>query len=557
MNTALRFACFLLAAVLPLLGQGRNYGRSMVITQQGIAATSQTLASQAGAQILARGGSAVDAAIAANAVLGVVEPMMTGMGGDLFVIHWEAKTGKLTGLNASGPAPRGLTPAFLAKQGAKTMPRNGIHTVTVPGAVDGWAKMHQRYGKLPWKDLFQAAIAYAEQGFPVTEGIRESWAGAGSVRLLKSQEDTARVFLPGGKPPAVGDLFRNPEMGRAYRLIAEKGSEAFYKGDVAAAILKTSQRLGGTMTAADLAAFSSEWVEPVSVDYRGWRVYELPPNGQGMAALEMLNIMETSPAASEGALSPVEMHQRIEAMKLAYADLRRYVADPHSYDVPVAKLLSKEYARQRAALIDAKKANCEVPAGQPVASDTTYLTVVDKEGNIASWIQSLSGGFGSGVTVEGLGFELQNRGAGFTLDPKHPNVLAGGKRPFHTIIPAFLERGDLHIGFGIMGGFNQPLAHAQFVSNIVDYGMNVQAAMETARFTKRNANGCDVSIETRVPAPTLQQLSERGHQIAIRREYTQEMGRGQAILHNSKTGTNYAASDPRADGAAVPEPIRP
>ena len=557
MSFTLRLAVLLLVTFVPLLAQGRNYGRSMVITQQGIAATSQTLASQAGAQILARGGSAVDAAIAANAVLGVLEPMMNGMGGDLFVIYWEAKTGKLTGLNASGPAPRGLSSAFLAKQGVKTMPRNGIHTVTVPGAVDGWAKMHQRYGKLPWKDLFPEAIAYAEQGFPVTEGIRESWASAGSVRLLKSQEDTARVFLPGGKPPAVGDLFRNPEMGRALRIVAEKSPAAFYKGEIAAAILKTSQRLGGTLTAEDLASFSSEWVEPISIDYRGWRVYELPPNGQGMTALEMLNIMETSPAAPEGPLSPVAMHQRIEAMKLAYSDLRRYNADPRSYDVPVARLLSKEYARQRAVLIDAKKANCEVPPGQPVSSDTTYLTVVDKEGNIASWIQSLSGAFGSGVTVEGLGFELQNRGAGFTLDPKHPNVLAPGKRPFHTIIPAFLERGDVHIGFGIMGGFNQPLAHAQFVSDLVDYGMNVQAAMETARFTKRNASGCDVSIETRVPAPTLQQLSERGHQIAIRREYTQEMGRGQAILHNSKTGTNYAASDPRADGAAVPEPIRP
>jgi gamma-glutamyltranspeptidase/glutathione hydrolase len=249
------------------------------------------------------------------------------------------------------------------------------------------------------------------------------------------------------------------------------------------------------------------------------------------------------------------MHKRIEAMKLAYSDLHRYDADPHTYDVPVAALLSKDYARKRAALIDPMKANCAVAAGQPLASDTTYLTVVDKDGNVASWIQSLSGAFGSGVTVEGMGFALQNRGAGFTLDPKSPNVLAGGKRPFHTIIPAFLERGDQHIGFGIMGGPNQPLAHAQFVSNIVDFNMNLQQALESPRFTKRNANGCDVSIESRVPLNTFQQLSERGHQIGVRRPYTQEMGRGQAILHDSKTGTNYAASDPRADGAAVPEPI--
>jgi gamma-glutamyltranspeptidase/glutathione hydrolase len=276
-----------------------------------------------------------------------------------------------------------------------------------------------------------------------------------------------------------------------------------------------------------------------------------------MAALEMLNIMEASPAATEGAASPAEMHTRIEAMKLAYSDLRRYNADPRFSDVPVAALLSKDYARKRAALVDPKKANCTVPAGQPLASDTTYFTVVDHEGNIASWIQSLSGTFGSGVTVEGMGFLLQNRGAGFTLEPRHPNVLLGGKRPFHTIIPAFMERGDLHIGFGIMGGVNQPLSHAQFVSNLVDYGMNIQAAMEAPRFAKPSSNGCAVSIEARVPAPTLQQLSERGHEIRIKREYTAEMGRGQAILHNSKTKTNYAASDPRADGSAEPEPIRP
>ncbi len=529
----------------------------MTITQQGIAATSQILASQAAAQILAQGGSAVDAAIAANAVLAVVEPMMNGLGGDLFVLYYDAKTGKLTGLNASGPAPRGLSPEFLAKQGVKTMPQLGIHSVTVPGAVNGWATIHQRYGKLPWKDLFQAAIAYAEQGFPVSEVIQEAWTAPGSLQRLRSQEESARVFLPGARVPPEGELFRNPEMGHALRLVAEKGPDAFYKGEIAAAILKTSQSLGGTMTAEDLASFSPEWVQPLAVDYRGWRVYELPPNGQGMAALEMLNIMETSPATPLGALSPIEMHKRIEAMKLAYADVRRYDADPRTYDVPVAQLLSKDYARKRAALIDPKKANCEVPAGQPIASDTTYLTTVDKDGNIASWIQSLYSEFGSGVTVKGMGFMLHNRGALFTLEAKHPNVLAGGKRPFHTIIPAFMERGDSHIGFGIMGGANQPLAHAQFVSNMVDYGMNLQAALEAPRFTKRNSTGCDISIEVRVPAATLQQLSERGHQIAIRREYTIDMGRGQAILHDSKTGINYAASDPRADGAAIPEPIKP
>jgi gamma-glutamyltranspeptidase / glutathione hydrolase len=552
----MRICLLLFLLVNAAFGQGRNYGRSMVISKQGIAATSQTLASAAAAQILAKGGSAVDAAIAANAVLGLVEPMMDGVGGDVFAIYWDAKSGKLTGLNGSGPAPRGLSPKFLADKGVKTMPASGIHSVTVPGAVDGWAKMHEKFGRLPWKDLFQPAIAYAEEGFPVTEAIAESWSGAGTARKLKAQEESARVFLVKGKAPVEGEVFKNPDLAHAYRLIAEKGPEAFYKGEIAAAILKTSAKLGGTMTAEDLATFSSEFVTPISTDYRGWRVYELPPNGQGMAALEMLNIMETTPASTFGFSSPQEMHQRIEAMKLAYSDLRRYDADPRTYDVPLNILLSKEYARKRAALIDPAKANCDVPAGQPIASDTTYLTVVDKEGNVVSWIQSVSSSFGSGVTVEGMGFALQNRGANFTLDPKHPNVLAGGKRSLHTIIPGFMEKGDLHAGFGIMGGFNQPLAHAQFVSNIVDYGMNLQAALEAPRFTKLNATGCDVSIEVRVPAATLQQLSEHGHQIRIRREYTQEMGRGQAILHDSKTGVNYAASDPRADGSAVPEPIR-
>lgn len=506
--------------------------------------------------MLTRGGSAVDAAIAANAVLAVMEPDMNGVGGDLFVLYWDASTGKLTGLNASGPAPKALTPDFLNKAGIQVMPTEGIHSVTVPGAVDGWAKMHARYGKLPWKDLFQPAIAYAEQGFPVPEVIQEAWSDAVPLKKLRADTESVRVFLPEGRPPNVGEIFRNPDLVKTLRLIAEQGRDAFYNGDIAAAILKTSHRLGGTLTQADLAAFSSEWVTPISTDYRGWRVYELPPNGQGMAALEMLNIMETMPRVSGGeASSPAEMHKRIEAMKLAYSDLQRYDADPRFSDIPVGALLSKDYARKRAALIDPRQANCNVAPGRPVEGDTTYLTVVDRDGNIVSWIQSIADNFGSGITVEGQGFILHNRGWGFTLERDHPDVLAGGKRPFHTIIPAFMERGDEHIGFGIMGGANQPLAHAQFVSNMVDYGMNLQEALEAPRFFKKTAGGCDVSIESRVPLTTLQQLSERGHEIRIRRSYTTEMGRGQAILHNSRTRTNYAASDPRADGFAAPEPI--
>ena len=470
-------------------GFGRNYGRSLVITQQGVVATSQTLASQAGAQILARGGSAVDAAIAANAVLGVVEPAMNGIGGDLFALYWEAKTGKLTGLNASGPAPRGLSPEFLANHGVNTMPLTGIHTVTVPGAVDGWAQMHRRYGKLAWEQLFASAIAYADHAFPVTEATEEQWTEPAALDRLLSQAESTRVFLPNGKPPRQGDLFRNPDLARAYRSLAACGPRAFYEGEIAAATLKTSQSLGGTMTPGDLSSFQAEWVEPISIDYRGWRVFELPPNGQGMAALEMLNIMETSPAAPEGPFSPAEMHKRIEAMKLAYSDVYRYNADPRICAVPVAQLLSKEHARERAALIDPRHANGHVTAARVSGSDTVYLTVADREGNIVSWIQSIFSWFGSGITVEGMGFMLQSRGAGFTLDPRHPNVLAGGKRPFHTIIPGFMERGDSHIGFGIMGGPNQPLAHAQFVSNVVDYGMNLQQALESPRFTKKRSRG--------------------------------------------------------------------
>jgi gamma-glutamyltranspeptidase/glutathione hydrolase len=536
-------------------GQGRNYGRSMVIARQGIAATSQTLASQSAAAILARGGSAVDAAIAANAVLSVIEPMKCGPGGDLFVIHREAATGRLTGLNSSGPAPAALSPDLCKNQGFDAMPHQGIHSVTVPGAVRGWGELHARFGKLPWKALFRDAIAYAAEGFPVPEIVAETWAEPPNFDKVQTNAESVRVFLPGNKLPREGELFRNSGMAHAFELIAREGSDTFYTGELSQAILKTSEALGGVMTADDLSAFQPEWVDPVFTDYRGWRVYELPPNSQGIAALEMLNIMEASPCDPAGSHSPDEMHKRIEAMKLAYADVRRHNADPRHYAAPLAKLLSKDYARERAKRIDPTQANANVPAGDPIASDTTYLTVIDREGNIASWIQSIYAEFASAVTVEGMGFLLQNRGGGFTLDPTHPNVLAGGKRPFHTIIPGFMERGHQHMGFGIMGGPNQPLAHAQFVSNFVDYGMNIQAALEAPRFTKRSANGNDVWIESRVPLEALQQLSERGHQISIRRAYTQEMGRGQAILHDSETGINYAASDPRADGAAIPESL--
>lgn len=540
--------------VVEVRAQDRAYGRSMVITDRGIVATSHYLASQAGAQVLAKGGSAMDAAIVANAVLGVTEPMMNGMGGDLFLLYWDAKTGKLYGLNASGWAPQKLTPQFLAREGFKTMPHEGIHSVTVPGVVDGWSKAHQRFGKLPWKELFSPAIYYAEHGYAVPEIIHDYWADA--AEKLRKTGEGSRVFLPGGRPPEIGEMFRNPDVAKALRIVAEQGRDAFYKGEIAHAILATSAPLGGTMSLADLEEFSSEWVDPISTDYRGWTIYELPPNGQGMAALEMLNIMSNFSPDKNGPSDTAELHKRIEAMKLAYADLYHYNGDPRFAKVPVKGLLSKEYAAERAKLIDPDHANCNPGAGSPPMSDTTYLAVVDKEGNIASLIQSNYSAFGSGVIVKGMGFALQNRGALFTLDPEHPNVLAAHKRPFHTIIPAFMERGDVHIGFGIMGGANQPLAHAQFVSNLVDYGMNVQGALDAPRFTVAgNTVSCDIVIESRIQPDVLQALREKGHKLIVRDKFTALMGRGQAVLHNSKTKINFAGSDPRADGAAEPEPI--
>jgi gamma-glutamyltranspeptidase / glutathione hydrolase len=552
MRLRLKMAFSLVLFTPSLFAQDRSQARSMVITREGIVATSHVQASVAGAQILARGGSAVDAAIAANAVLGVTEPMMNGIGGDLFAIYWDAKTGKLYGLNSSGWAPQGLTPEHLKSKGNNTMPEGGIDAVTVPGAVAGWNALHVRFGKLDWKELFQPAISYADHGYPVPELIHAFWVGA--VQTISADPESRRIYLPSGQPPAVGQIFRNPDLAKALNLIATEGSRAFYQGEIAQAILSTSRSLGGTMAADDLAQFAPEWVEPVSTTYRGWTIYELPPNGQGMAALEMLNIMETAPASPDGPSSVAELHKKIEAMKLAYSDLHRYDADPRFAKVPIQGLLSKEYARDRAKLIDSSKANCDVSAGKPPASETTYLTVVDREGNIVSLIQSNYDEFGSDITVRGMGFVLQDRGALFSLDPGSPNVLAPRKRPFHTIIPAFMERGDLHIGFGIMGGANQPLAHAQFVSNFVDYGMNIQAALENPRFTVSPKRGCNIVIESRVPPAVRDKLTSMDHILRVDREYSTSMGRGQAVLHDSKSGVNYGASDPRADGSAEPQP---
>ena len=542
--------CFCLCAVV--CAQDRSQARSMVITRRGIVATAQTLASQAGAQVLARGGSAVDAAIAANALLGLVEPMMNGMGGDLFALVWDSRTGKLAGLNASGWAPKKLTVEFLKAHDYSSMPTSGIHTVTVPGCVEGWAKLHKRFGRLPWRDLFKPAIYYAENGFPVTEVIQYDWED--SSYNLNGDPNARRVFLPGGSAPKVGDIFRNPELGHAYRLIAELGPAAFYSGPIGEAILKTSQRLGGVMTIDDLREFQAEWVEPISTEYRDWRVFELPPNGQGIGTLEMLNILENFPMREYGQTSADALHLKIEAQKLATQDLKRYVADPRMASVPVEGLLSKAYAKERAALIDREKANCEAGPGEPPVGHTTYLSVVDKDGNIASWIQSISDIWGSGIEVEGMGFMLHDRGSAFVIDPNHPNTLAPRKRPFHTIIPAFMERGDIHIGFGIMRGMNQAQAHMQFVTNLVDHGMNIQMALEAPRFNKVSLGGCELRIEARVPPAVREELTRRGHVLSVMGDYSGWMGGGQAVLHDSAAKVNYGASSPRKDGAAIPEP---
>ena len=529
----------------------RAYGRSMVTTQYGIVATSYVQASQAGARVLERGGSAIDAGIAANAVLSVAEPMMNGIGGDLFAIYYEAKTGKIYGLNASGWAPKGLTIEHLRAKGVDAVPDEGIDAVTVPGAVDGWAKLHTRFGKMPWAQLFAPAISYARDGYPVPEIIQGYWVAA--VPRLAGDAESRRVYLPNGKAPELGQIFRNPELAATLTLIANEGESAFYKGAIAQAILKTSAELGGTMTAADLGEYSAEWVEPISTTYRDWKIYEIPPNGDGIAALEMLNIMEALPASPEGPASAAELHRRIEAMKLAYADVLAYNGDPRFGRIPVEELLSKSFAARRAKLIDPQHANCTVAPGALSGSDTTYLSVVDREGNILSLIQSNYSMFGSGVTVRGMGFVLQNRGGLFSLDLKSPNALAGRKRPFHTIIPGFMERGTEHIGFGIMGGMNQPLAHAQFVSNIADYHMNIQAALEQARFTVAKKLGCDIVIESRVSEEARQRLSAMGHVLDVRKQYSTAMGRGQAVESSTASKAHYGASDPRADGSAEPE----
>ncbi len=545
------------AIIAPAHAQDRTQGRSMVVSRDGIVAAESPLAAQAGATILAHGGNAVDAVVATNAVMGVVEPMMNGIGGDLFAIVYDAKSGKLYGLNASGWAPAKLSAEYLKSQGIEKMPGAGINSVTVPGAVDGWSKLLARFGTKGFSELLAPAIHYAREGFPVPEWDAAYWAD--SVKYLEKNPNAAATYLVDGRAPRLGEIFRNPDLALSLEQIAAGGRDAFYKGNLARKIVAYSASVGGTMTADDLAEFSAEWVEPISTTYHGWSVYEIPPNGQGIAALEMLNLMEDFPLSKYGHNSTDALHVMIEAKKLAYADMYRYVADQRFSKVPVQGMLAKDYSAQRAKLIDMAKANCNVPPGKPAfptTGDTTYLTVVDREGNMVSLIQSNYSGFGSGLVPGGAGFVLQNRGALFSLDPASPNVLAGHKRPLHTIIPGFMTRGQERIAFGIMGGFNQAQAHAQFVSNVVDFGMNIQAALEAARFTKHTFSGCDVEMEDRIPPDVRAALAARGHEITLRGSFSSDMGGGQSVRRDFSTGVNFGASDPRKDGEAVPEPAR-
>ena len=543
----------------------RTQGRSMVLSAGGVAASEHPLASQAGASILARGGHAVDAAIAVNAAMGVVAPMMNGIGGDLFAIVYDAASGELHGINGSGCAPAALTIDRLRKSGVTTMPQTGIHSVTIPGAVAAWSKLSERFGVLPLGDVLAPAIQIAEEGFPVPEITAAEWAG--SATLLQATEESARVYLPRGWAPRVGQMFRNPDLAASYRVLGSEGRDAFYRGAIARRIVSCSGRHNGALFADDLAAYDAEWVTPLSTTYRGWTVYELPPNGQGIAALMMLNLIEHAPIGSYGHNSAEALHTLIEAKKLAYADMARHVCDPAFQTVPVEAMLSKAYAAQRVRQVDPAHANPEVAAGTlPThGGDTTYLSVVDRAGNMVSLIQSNFANFGSGLVPDGAGFALQSRGGLFTMDPTHANALAPRKRPLHTIIPGFMTGGpqerrqgvpvdSVRVAFGVIGGWNQSQAHVQFVSNVVDHGMNIQAALEAARVTKITFTGCDVIMESRVPSAVRGQLTSKGHEIDVQGTFSSLVGGGQSVMRDYASGVNYGASDPRKDGAAIPEP---
>jgi gamma-glutamyltranspeptidase/glutathione hydrolase len=533
--------------------------RSVILARSGIVATSQPLAAQAGLEILRSGGNAVDAAIAANAVIGLTEPMSCGIGGDLFVIYWDAKQKKLFGLNASGRSPYSLTREKVLEAGHAELPTFGPLSWSVPGCVDGWDELLRRFGTKTFAQLLKPAIDYAEQGFPVSDVIAHGWRG--SVKQLSEWPNSAITYLIDGRAPEAGEIFNNPNLGRTYRLIAERGRDAFYKGEIAREIVEFSERNGGHFSLRDFTEHHSDWIEPVSTNYRGYDVWELPPNGQGIAALEMLNILEAYDLKSMGPASPDYLHLLIEAKKLAFADRARFYTDPDFANVPVKELISKEYAARQRKRIDPDKAARDVPAGDPLLAhgDTIYLTVVDKDRNCCSFIQSLYFGFGSHVVPGNLGFALQNRGCLFALDAAHPNRLEPHKRPFHTIIPGFVTKdGKPWLSFGVMGGDMQPQGHVQVLIDMIDFGMNVQEAGDAARVQHLGsatptgkpmaADGGSVAVESGIPEAAIEALKKKGHQV---QRASGSFGGYQAIFIDPRFDVLHGGSDPRKDGCAV------
>jgi gamma-glutamyltranspeptidase / glutathione hydrolase len=562
----LTLAC-LLAAALPARGGDRITGRSFatrseVIAAHGMVATSQPLATQAGLEVLRAGGSAVDAAIAANATLGLVEPVSNGMGGDLFAIVWDAETKKLYGLNASGRSPQSLTLEKLREELAaldRTMiPPYGPLPVSVPGAVDGWFELHGRFGELPMKDVLAPAIRYAREGFPLTELIAFYWGL--SVPRLSQFPGFTETFTIDGRAPEKGEIFRNPALASTLETLARDGRDAFYKGDIARTIAAYMAEQGGYLTYEDLASHTSTWVEPVSTSYRGYDVWQLPPNGQGIAVLQILNILEPYDLAKMGFGSADYLHLFLEAKKLAFEDRAKFYADPDFNDLPVARLISKEYAAARRALIDPERAARSYEAGNPALEegDTIYLATADAAGNMVSLIQSNYRGMGSGMTPPGLGFILQDRGELFTLEEGHFNVYAPGKRPFHTIIPGFVTKdGEPFMAFGVMGGATQPQGQAQVLINILDFGMNFQEAGDAARFLhsgssqptgERMADGGRVIVESGIPYETVRELMRRGHDVGYA---LGPYGGYQAVARDAEHGVWIGASESRKDGHAA------
>lgn len=517
-------------------------------------ATSQPLASQVGLEVLKRGGNAVDAAIAMAAMLNVTEPMMTGVGGDAFMLVYWSKTKELKGLNASGRAPGALSLDYFAKRQTKQMPTQmpefGMESITVPGAFDGWVTLLEKYGTMKLSDLLSPAIDCAENGFPVMEKTAEDWNA--EVTKLKKNPAAATNYLIEGRAPRPGEIFRQPNLARTFRTLARGGRDAFYKGEIARAIADYSKKHGGFISEADLAAQKSDWVEPISTNYRGYTVYEIPPNGQGLTALLTLNILEGFDLAALSAQPDRYYHTLIEATKLAFADRNRYIADPAFSKVPVVELLSKDYAAKRRALINPNKALDSPPPGKiNVGSDTTYFTVVDKDGNAVSFINSLFDAFGSGIVAGDTGIVLQNRGSSFSLDRAHPNHLEPGKRPFHTIIPAMVFKDNkLFMSFGVMGGGIQPQGHVQVLVNIIDLGMGLQQAIDAPRY--RYMSGRAVLLEDEIPATVIDRLIALGHVRASPPGVLRSsMGGGQAIMIDPVNGTLMGASDPRKDGLAI------